>query len=107
MDYLETKMDYLETKIYLVIKMASLRNPYSSDSYFYLYFFRATPGVSAIPTIEIEAAQQGLGEVLTDEENLANGLRTVAKARALWPKGCIAPNADVSPEVARFDADCM
>ena len=49
MDYLETKMDYLETKIYLVIKMASLRNPYSSDSYLYLYFLSRNPGCQRHP----------------------------------------------------------
>ena len=69
----------------------------------------ATLGVHAIPTEEIKAAHTGLADVLTDEmpwDSLANGIPTVAKARALWPAGCHALKAIIPPEVAQLHADC-
>ena len=102
MDHLVSKMGYLETK--MVSLFATI-----IPLILILVFSTATLGAHAIPTDEIKAAHAGLADVLTDEmpwDSLANGLPTVAKARALWPAGCHALKAIIPPEVAQLHADC-
>ena len=100
MTLLETKMDHLVSKMgYLETKMVSLFATII-PLILILVFSTATLGAHAIPTDEIKAAHAGLADVLTDEmpwDSLANGLPTVAKARALWPAGCHALKATIPP----------